>query len=220
MSAKKRFAVLGLGRFGKNLALTLEEMGCEVLGVDKDENIVANLVENLTKAVIFDIRDANALKEVGISEFDTVIIASKNLEASLMATMLCKEFNVAKIIVKAIDERHAVMAERLGADRVIFSERDTARSLAMNLISQDTINYIDIDADINGLSLNVPKKLVGKNLIEANLRGKYDINIIAVISDGKTLVTPPPTHIFNPNDKIYIIGTLESLAKFRKAMIG
>ena len=219
MSTKKRFAVLGLGRFGQNLALTLEEMGCEVLGVDKDENIVANLVENLTKAVIFDIRDPKALKEVGISDFDTVIIASKNLEASLMATMLCKEFNVPKIIVKAIDERHAVMAERLGADKIIFSERDTARQLAMRLISQDKINYIDVDNDINGLSLNVPKKLVGKNLIESNLRGKYDVNIIAIVSDGKTVVTPPPTHIFNPDDKIFVIGTLESLAKFRKAMI-
>ena len=113
----KNFAVLGLGRFGRNVAITLEELGYNVLGVDKDENIAAEVADKLTKVVSFDVRDAHALREVGISDFDVVIIASKSLEASLMATMLCKEFNVGEIIVKAIDERHAEMAKRLGATK-------------------------------------------------------------------------------------------------------
>ena len=91
---QKNFAVFGLGRFGRNVALTLEELGHNVLGVDKDENVVAEMAQSLTKVVSFDIRDTHALKEVSISDFDVVIIASKNLEASLMATMLCKEFKV------------------------------------------------------------------------------------------------------------------------------
>ena len=128
---QKQFAILGLGRFGKNVALTLEEMGYEVLGVDKDETIVADLAEHLTRVVSFDIRDARALDQVGIANFDTVVIASKNLESSLMATMLCKERNISEIVVKAIDERHAKMAERLGATKIIFSERDMARRVAM-----------------------------------------------------------------------------------------
>ena len=219
MNKKKQFAVLGLGRFGKYVALTLEEMGYEVLGVDKDENIVADLAESLTRVVSFDIRDARSLDKVGISNFDTVVIASKNLEASLMATMLCKERNISEIIVKAIDERHAEMAKRLGATKIIFSERDTARRVAKHLVSSRAIDYIELDADMNILTLNAPQKLIGKNLIESNLRSTYNVNIAAIISNGKTIVTPPPKHIFKADDKIFVIGTSVALSKFEREMI-
>ena len=214
--SKKNFAVFGLGRFGRNIALTLEQMGYNVLGVDKDENVIAEMVDSLTKVVSFDVRDAHALKEVGISNFDTVIIASKSLEASLMATMLCKEMNVAEIVVKAIDERHAEMAKRLGATRIIFSERDTARRVARSLVSNYATDFTDVDENITIMSLNVPAKLIGKNLIESNLRGKYHLNIIAIISNGKTLVTPSPNHVLSDGEKIFILGMPDSLNKFEQ----
>ena len=216
MAREKQFAVLGLGRFGRNVALTLEEMGYEVLGVDKDENIVADLAEHLTRVVSFDIRDARALDQVGISNFDTVIIASKNLESSLMATMLCKERNIPEIIVKAIDERHAKMAERLGADKLIFSERDTARRVARHLGSSRAIDYIELDTDINILRLDVPQKFIGKSLVESNLRSNYDVEVVAMISNGKTIVTPSQNHIFTAGDKIFIIGTPAAISKFER----
>ena len=213
---KKNFAVFGLGRFGKNVAVTLEQMGHNVMGVDKDENVITEMAESLTKVVSFDIRDSHALKEVGISNFDTVVIAAKSLEASLMATILCKEMNVSEIIVKAIDERHAEMAKRLGATRVIFSERDTARRVARSLVSNYATDFIDVDENINIMSLNVPEKLRGKNLIESNLRDKYALNIIVIISNGKTLVTPPLEHVLSEGEKIFILGTLDSLNKFEQ----
>ena len=211
---RKNFAVLGLGRFGKTIALELDQMGFDVLAVDKDESVVASMVEYLTRVVSFDIRDSRALQQAGIAEVDTVIIASKNLEASLMATMLCKELNVKEIVVKAIDERHAEMAKRLGATQMVFSERDMARNVAMNLVSPNAIDYVDIDVNINLLRLNVPKKFVGKNLIQANLRAEYNVNIIAIVCNGETLVTPPPTRIFTKDDKIFIIGTPAALINF------
>ena len=211
---KKNFAVLGLGRFGKTIALELDQMGFDVLAVDKDETIVASMVEYLTRVVSFDIRDARALQQAGIAEVDTVIIASKNLEASLMATMLCKELNVKEIVVKAIDERHAEMAKRLGATQMVFSERDMARNVAMNLVSPNAIDYVDIDVNINLLRLNVPKKFIGKNLIQANLRADYNVNIIAIVCNDETLVTPPPTRIFTKDDKIFVIGTPAALINF------
>lgn len=213
---EKQFAILGLGRFGRNVALTLEEMGYEVLGVDKDENIAADLAERLTRVVSFDIRDARALDQIGISNFDTVVIASKNLEASLMATMLCKERNISEIIVKAIDERHAEMAKRLGATNVIFSERDTARRIAAHLVSDNIIDYTELDADIKILRLEVPQKFIGKNLIDLNLRSAYEVNIIALISDKKTIIPPPPKHIFTADDKIFVLGTYAALSKFER----
>ena len=217
--AKKNFAVFGLGRFGKSAALTLEQMGYNVLGVDRDETIAESLTDSLTRVVSFDFRDAKALREAGISDFDAVIIASKNLESSLMATMLCKEMDVPEIVVKAIDERHAEMAKRLGATKIIFSERDMARRVALHLVSDNVVDYMEIDANIKVLSLPAPKKLIGKNLIEANLRADYDVNIIAIIRGSETIVTPPPNHVFAEGDKIFVIGTPAALAEFERSMI-
>lgn len=213
---KKNFAVLGLGRFGRNVALTLEQMGYNVLGVDKDENIAEEMAESLTKVVSFDIRDAHSLREIGISDFDAVVIASKSLEASLMATMLCKEFGVEEIVVKAIDERHAVMAERLGATKIVFSERDTARRLARNLVLENPADLMEVDKDIGVLSMNMPKSLVGKDLIETNLRVEYNVNVIAIKNGDETLIPPPPNRKFQSGDKIFVVGTSDTLAKFEK----
>lgn len=214
MATQKQFAILGLGRFGKNVALTLEKMGCEVLGVDRDENIAADLAEQLTRVVSFDIRDARALDQVGIANFDTVVIASKNLESSLMATMLCKERNISEIVVKAIDERHAEMAKRLGATKVIFSERDMARQVAARLASDNVVDYIELDAEIKILRLEVPPKFIGKNLIDLKLRAAYDVNVIAIINNEETLLPPPPKYVFSAGDKIFLIGTYAALSNF------
>ena len=213
---QKQFAVLGLGRFGRNVALTLEEMGYEVLGVDKDENVTADLAEHLTQVVSFDIHDAKALDQVGIANFDTVVIASKNFESSLMATMLCKERNVSEIVVKAIDEHHAEIAKRLGATKIIFSERDMARRIAAQLVSPNVVDYIELDADIKILRLAVPSKFIGKNLIDLNLRSVCDVNVVALIHEGETIVPPPPKHIFTADDAIFVIGTHVALSKFER----
>ena len=177
--ANKNFAVFGLGRFGKSAALTLEQMGYNVLGVDRDEAIAA----------------------------------------SLMATMLCKEAGVPEIVVKAIDERHAEMAKRLGATKIVFSERDMARRVALQLVSDNAVDYMEIDANIKVLSLPAPKNLIGKNLIQANLRAAFDVNIIAITRAGETTVTPPPSHVFAAGDKIFVIGTPAALAKFERSII-
>jgi trk system potassium uptake protein TrkA len=217
MASKRQFAVLGLGRFGISAAQTLEEMGYEVLGVDMDENLVSSLAESLSQVVSFDMRDARAMDQVGIDHFDTVIIASKNLEASLMATMLCKERNVPEIVVKAIDERHAEMARRLGATQVVFSERDMARRTVMHLVSKNAVDYIDLAGSVKIISIIVPEELVGKNLIEADLRSRYNIVIIAIRHEGETMVTPAPSYRFASGDNIFLIGTEQSLAEFERS---
>ena len=135
-----------------------------------------------------------------------------------MATMLCKEFKVGEIIVKAIDERHAKMAKELGATELIFSERDTARQLARKLATKNSSDLKEIDDDIGILSLKVPQKLIGKNLIETNLRKVYNVNVVAIRSGNEMLVPPPPKHIFSADEKIFVIGTNDTLAKFERDM--
>lgn len=218
MAKKKQFAVLGLGRFGGNVALTLEVMGYDVLGVDWDENVVEDLAEDLTHVVSFDIKDERSLMQAGIPNCDTVVIASSNLETSLTATMLCKEMNIPEIVVKAIDERHAEMARRLGATKLIFPERDTGRRVAMLLASNNAADYVEIAGDIKVLSLPVPKSIIGKNLIQSNLRELYNVNVIAVTHRKKNIVTPLPTYTFEEGDKIFLIGTPAALSKFEQSI--
>ena len=218
MSKEKQFAIFGLGRFGSNVAMTLEDLGCDVLSVDRDENIVEDMSEFLSHVVSFDVCEERALREAGISNFDVVVIASKNLEASLMATMLCKEMGVPEVIVKAINERHAEMATRLGATKIIFSERSTAQRLARSLVSPNGVEYIDIDADIKMITLPVPPKFIGKNLIDTNVRADYNVNIVAITNKDETLVTPPPDRVFAKDDKIFVFGTPDSLTKFERAV--
>ncbi|MBP3232749.1 MAG: TrkA family potassium uptake protein [Anaerovibrio sp.] len=214
MNKKKQFAILGLGRFGASLAMALENMGYEVLCVDLDERVVERLSGTLSRVVSFDIRDAKALAQVGIDSFDTVVITSKNLESSLMATMLCKEQQVPEIIVKAIDERHAEMATRLGATQMIFSERDMARRLAKHLSSPNVLDYIEIDADINVISFYAEEELQGKKLQDTDLRSKYGLNVIAIIRSSETIITPPPSFVFQEGDKVFAVGSSAALAKF------
>ena len=214
MNKKKQFAILGLGRFGASLAIALENMGYEVLCVDLDERVVERLSGTLSRVVSFDIRDAKALAQVGIDSFDTVVITSKNLESSLMATMLCKEQQVPEIIVKAIDERHAEMATRLGATQMIFSERDMARRLAKHLSSPNVLDYIEIDADINVISFYAEEELQGKKLQDTDLRSKYGLNVIAIIRSSETIITPPPAFVFQEGDKVFAVGSSVALAKF------
>ena len=135
-----------------------------------------------------------------------------------MATMLCKEMNVAEIVVKGIDERHAEMARRLGATQIIFSERDTARRVALNLVTTHAVDCISVDADINILSLTVPRQFVGKNLIEANLRADFGVNIVAVVNREESLIPPPPKRPFAADDKIFVIGTVTALEKFERGI--
>ena len=219
MSRKKQFAILGMGRFGSSLAIALENMGYEVLCVDIDESKVTRLAETVSRVVSFDIRDAKALDQAGIESFDTVVISAKNLESSLMATMLCKERNVPEIIVKAIDERHAEMAKRLGATQMVFSERDMARRVALNLVSTNMMDCIEIDADINIINFYVNAALQGKKLQESNLRSKYGLNVIAIVHDNETVITPPPTYAFSEGDKIFAVGSRTALSRFEEDML-
>ncbi|WP_295916964.1 TrkA family potassium uptake protein [Anaerovibrio lipolyticus] len=219
VNRKNQFAILGMGRFGISLAVTLEQMGYEVLCVDIDENVVSKLADQVSRIVSFDIRDSRAFDRAGMDSFDTVIISTKNLEASLMATMLCNERNIPDIVVKAIDDRHAVMAKKMGATRIVFSELEMAKRLALQLVTPNVKDYIEIEGDIKIINFNAPKELWNKNLVEANLRAQFGLNVIAIIHEEKTLITPPPTYKFCKGDKVFAIGSNEVLAKFKEKVL-
>jgi trk system potassium uptake protein TrkA len=216
MDNKKQFIIFGLGRFGRSVALTLQEMGLDVLGVDNDETVVQSLAAELAHVVSTDITDERSLRALGTGNFDTAVIAVGDLGPSLMCTMLCKELGVKQIVVKAIDEHHDKMVRKLGADRVVHSEKDMGRRVAHNLVSNNIVDYIELSDDINLISVKTPASVVGKNLIETNFRKCYQVNVVAIRHKSGVTVNPEPTTVLAQDDELVVIGVAAAIKKFEE----
>ena len=207
----KQFAVFGLGRFGTSVALTLNHLGYQVLGVDADEDNVQRLAQDLTHVVTADASDERTLRSLSVESFDVAIVSIGELEANMMTTLLLKEMGVPVVIVKAINEMHGKMVGKIGADKVIYSERDMGKRLAHNLISSSIVDYIELSDSISLMSIATPAAFDGKNLIESNLRSRFNVNIVAIKHSGEATVKPAPMTVLHEGDEIIVIGAHESI---------
>ncbi len=177
----RTFAVLGLGRFGKKLAVSLYDMGEEVMAIDRNPELVEAVSGSVTYAIEADVSNADALKGVNIGEIDTVIVAmGSDLTASIMAVMVSKEQGVPHVIAKAADERMGEILKKVGADRIIFPEEDTGLRIARKLSSDSFLDFFDIDDNLCLVEIKPKPEWIGKNLIELQLRDKYRMNVVAV----------------------------------------
>lgn len=210
---RKQFLVAGLGLFGTSVAVTLQGLGYEVYALDSDEGLVQNLSTQLTYVVCGDASDKKTLQSLPLEDVDVAVVAIGNLERNMMCTMLLKELGIRQVVAKAINELHGAMLSKIGADKVIFAERDMGERLAHNLISSGVMDYIELSSDISVMSLPVPLDLVGKNLIEADLRRRYDVNVVAIKREGRTLVNPKAQEVFQPEDEIIVLGTHEGVQR-------
>ena len=181
MSIKQTYAVFGLGRYGIAVAKELVESGAEVLAVDVDEDIVneASLVLPYCKKA--DVTDAEVIKQLGIRNIDVVVISmASNLEASVMATVLCKEAGVKTVIAKCANEMSQKVLSKVGADKVVFPESESGIRLAKNLVSAGFVDVIELSKDVSMIELDVREEWEGKSLLELDLRKKYSINVMAI----------------------------------------
>ena len=177
----RTFAVLGLGRFGKKLAVSLYDMGEEVMAIDRNPELVEAVSSSVTYAIEADVSNADALKGVNIGEIDTVIVAmGSDLTASIMAVMVSKEQGVPHVIAKAADERMGEILKKVGADRIIFPEEDTGLRIARKLSSDSFLDFFDIDDNLCLVEIKPKPEWIGKNLIELQLRDKYRMNVVAI----------------------------------------
>lgn len=203
----KSFAVIGLGRFGLSVATTLCALGHEVLAVDSDAQRVAAASELVTHAVESDTTDEKALRRIGISEFDCVIVSiGENIRASMLTTVLSKELGAKYVVAKASDELHAKLLQKTGADKVVFPEREGGVRLARSLVSESILDYLDLSDEYSINEAIIPSSWVGKSLIELNVRNAYGVSVIAVRRAGKILVTLDPKAPFLENDVLVMIG--------------
>jgi trk system potassium uptake protein len=212
---KKQYAVVGLGRFGTSIARRLHEAGQEVLGIDIDEESVDDAEAFVTHGVIADATDEKALTSLGITNFDCVIVAiGDDIQASILTSMLLKNLGLKKIIAKAMGKRHGQVLEAIGVNWIIYPERDMGDRVANQLLSPNTLDYIELSKDHNIEEIIIPSKMVGKNLRELNIRAKFNVSVIAILRNGDIIVSPSPEELLQREDLLVTIGNRVDLARF------
>lgn len=212
MKDKRQFIVWGLGRFGSSIAETLTALGHEVLGIDNNEDVVENMADKLTHAVVCDVIDEKTVKSLGVRNFDVGIVAIGTLEPSLLATMLLKEAGVKTIVAKASNSIHAKMLKKLGATQIISPERDMGRRVAHNLAYTNILDFVELSDNICLMEVKLKPDMYGKSLAEMDVRKKYNVNVVAVKhKDGTSEMTLEPDRPLKDGDMLVVIGTRKSV---------
>lgn len=218
MAQKLQFFVAGLGCFGISVAVTLEKMGYDVMAMDVDEEVVQDLSDTLGYAVCADCSDEKNLAAIGAGNADIAVVSVGDLSASLMTTLLLKEMGVKKIVVKALDPIHGKMLQKIGADKIIYSEKEMGVRVAHNLISPGIVDYIEMENNITILSIHVPQKWVDKSLIDTDVRRKYNITVVAIKRGGDMFVNPRPDMKMKEQDMLIILGNSESVKRVTESL--
>lgn len=216
MSVNKTYAVLGLGRYGLAVAKELTDSGAQVLAVDSRQEAIDNASAFIPLCKCADFTDEEVLQQLGIRNFDMVIIAvAGNLEASVMATALCKEAGVKTVIAKCGDEMHRKILSKVGADIVVFPEKESGMRLAKNLLSSGFVDMIELSDEVSMVELDIRDEWTGKTLIELNLRKKYGINVVAVKEDNNINVDIDPNIALTKTMKLIVIANTDKLVKLK-----
>lgn len=216
MSINKSYAVFGLGRYGFAVAKELIDSGAEVLAIDNNINIVNEATNHLPLCKCADITDIDTLTQLGIANIDVVIIAmASNLEASVLAVTLCKELGVENVIAKAASEMHQKILLKVGADKVVFPERESGIRLAKNLLSRGFVDIVELTKGVSMLELSVRPEWIGKNLLELNLRRKYSINIVAICINDEVNTFIDPSLPLNQDMKLIVVANTDKISKLK-----
>lgn len=204
--ARGEFLVCGLGRFGGALARELVSLGHEVLGVDADAKSVQDHASLLTHVVQADTTDPQAMRELGAPEFRTAIVAiGSDMEASILTTSVLVDFQVPKIVAKAITRAHGKILDRVGATRVVFPERDMGVRVA-HTVTGRTIDYIQLDPGFALVETTAPRAIVGKTLAQAEVRRRYGITVVCVKPKDGTFTYATPDTVVREEDILVVAG--------------
>ena len=213
----KSYVVIGLGLFGQALAKQLCSLGAEVLAMDMRSDLVQQVANDVTHAVVGDAQDKEVLRALGVRDMDCAIIAiGDDLAASVLITMNLQELQVPYIVCKAHDETHRRVLEKLGVHRVVIPEQENAQRLGRSLHSHNVLDYIELSEDYGILEVPAPKSWIGKTLKELNVRAKLGVNIIAVESGKTTNVSPAADYKILEGDIMVVLGDNYSLEAVQK----
>lgn len=213
----KSYIVIGLGRFGSQVARRLYELGCEVLAIDSRSELVQQISSEVTQAVVADARDKGVLRALGAGNFDCGVVAiGDSLADSVLATMNLKELGIPYLVCKAHDETHRHVLQKLGADRVVIPEQENAVRLARSLSTPNVLDYIEISQDYGIVEVPAPALWADKSLRELHVRAKTGVNILAVKRNGDITVSPDADFRICQGDILVILGDTAAVKAVQK----
>lgn len=210
----KSFAVIGLGSFGRSVAQELINLDADLLCIDRDSDAIAKISKIASHAVILDSTDEESLKDVGISSIDHVIVCiGIDVQASILTTLILKDMGVKFVTVKVKNDYHAKVVEKLGADEIIFPEKQMGRRFSRRIITDNILDIMELTEDFSYVEIASPKSFIGKSLDELDFRKKFGLNVVSVKRDGK-IITPKANAPFFEKDILLIVGSNKEIAKF------
>lgn len=217
---RSQYAVIGLGRFGASLAMELIQLGYEVLGIDKDEEAVDEMSNQLTHVVVADSTDEEVIRSLGLRNFDCVVVAiGDDIQSSILTTILLKDVGAKNVVAKALSELHGKVLQKIGVDRVIFPERDMGVRVAHQLVSPNLLDYIELSKEYTIAELAVPSCLNGKSLKDLDPRARYGCSVVAINKKHGVIIAPTAEDRVEEKDVLVLIGTKQQIESFEQAAI-
>ncbi|SDK19387.1 potassium channel family protein [Lacicoccus qingdaonensis] len=218
---KKEFAVIGLGRFGGSIVEELRELDVDVLAIDVNAERVKDFQDIATESVIADTTEEQVLKDLGLRNFDHVVVAiGDNIQSSILTTLLLKDLDVKRVTVKAQSSYHARVLEKIGADFVVHPERDMGRRIAHKLVSNSVLDYLELGGEYSVVEYLANDKMIGRSILDLDIRAEYGISIMAIKRDDDIIVSPDPAVKIIAGDVLISIGNDDDLNYFEKKVMG
>lgn len=215
----KQFLVVGLGRFGSSVARTLSEKGYDVMAIDKDEELIQDLSNIVTHAVQANATDEDALKALGVGNFDVAVVSiGADVHSNILATLILKELGVPYVVVKAQNELHGKVLKKVGADKVVYPERDMGVRIALNLISSNVLDFIEFAPDYSIMEIIPPGRMLDKSLAELQLRSRFGVNVLAINrknGEKKVIISPSAEEKILEGDRLVVMGANKQLDRLR-----
>ena len=210
----KQIAVIGCGRFGMSLAITLGKLGNEVMVIDKDEEIINSIADKVTHAIICDVSVDGSLKELGLANFDICVVAiGSDYKTSIIATVEAKELGISKIIAKATDSVQAMVLRKIGADRVIIPEKDMGVRVANNISNSNILDSINLSDEYSLVEISPMEVWVGKSIKDSEIRNRHHVNIVAIKNKDGLEINVGADYVIKSSDILLVAGRNDWIGK-------
>jgi trk system potassium uptake protein TrkA len=215
----KQYAVIGLGRFGTSVARNLFKLGQEVLAIDTDEERLRYVSEEVTHTLLADTTDVSVLKNIGIKNFDVVVVAiGENVQSNIMTVLLLKELGVKYVVSKALNKMQGRVLEKIGADRVVYPERDMGKRIAHNLVNSNLVDFIELTQELRISEVIAQREMDGKSLKNLNMRSRYNVNVILIKRiGGEVVLSPGADDVIRHGDLLLLVGEKTAMDKLEQA---
>ena len=209
---KKQYVVFGAGKFGGSIAVTLQQLGCDVILVDKDSELIQEMADEVSYAICADVEDTETFEALGLKNMDGAIVAiTESLEASIITTMMCREYGIPRILAKAKNRMHEKILMSVGAHKIIYPETEMGRRVAKYLVADNFADWIELSPYFSLVEMDIPTQWCGKSLIDLQIREKYRVNVIGIKDGDKVSVTLDPREPLKPGIILILVGENKDL---------